>query len=234
MQKHLGAQAILKEEDLEDLVHRSLRGETRAWTKLWEALAPLVEGIARRASLTGPLARRAEERCSIVVRFMGELRAHRSHLLVELGEQLALRDGSYRPWLSRIAINAAITHVRRHPDYLGKGARRGTRWASLVALEDALVDPCRAPLERIEACRILQGAREVLDPAQLEALCRWLQGDDFDEIAAALHLDGGAPAAMRLVHSGVERLRFRFARPNRSGDSAPTSRPAPKKIDRGV
>jgi len=205
------AQTRLNEDELAILVARSRDGDEQAWANLWLALAPMVDTVARRWRVTGRLSQCPDQRRDIVLRVMGELRRDGFRLLAKLGERLARGDGSFRGWLWAFARNSAIDHVQEHPEYLGAREGEARRWANHVPLPEALEDE-RPPLSRqIEVRRILARSREVLDPAQLDALDRWLQGDAFAEIAVALQRGGGAEAAARLVRSAVERLRSRFA-----------------------
>jgi DNA-directed RNA polymerase specialized sigma24 family protein len=221
------ARAVLKEEELAGLVERSRGGDEDAWAALWLALAPVVEDVARRGRVTGRLSRCPDGRRDIVVQVMGALRGDGFRILAELGERLACRDGSFRGWLSTMARNAAVSHVRAHPEYLGTVPGRAGRWARHVPIPASLEDE-RPPMSRqIEVRRIVARCPDVLEPAQLDALSGWLRGDDFAEIAVALHLDGGAGAAERLVRSALERLRARFAattRRRRAASGGPSSR----------
>ena len=201
----------MQEEALEALVEQSRDGDEEAWAELWLALAPRIESIARRWRVTGRLSRCPDGQRDIVIRVMGALREDGFRRLAELAERLACRDGSFRGWLWKVARNAAISHVREHPEYLGPVEGGARRWARHVPLPDALEDE-RAPVSRqIEVRRILACCRDVLDPAQRHALDRWLQGDEPAEIAVTLPSGGGADAATRLVRSAVARLRARFA-----------------------
>ncbi len=211
MRRHLEAPALLKENHLAELVQKTCHGDNRAWAQLWLALAPCVETIAGRWRITGRLAKCPDERANIVVRFMGELHEDGFRRLAELGERLALRDGSYWPWLVRVASNSAITYVRRHPEYVGPSEEESGSWINHAPLPEALEDEGPDPSEEIEAHRILARAEDELTPQQLDALRRWLQGESLEEIAAALQLCGGAPAGKRILRSAMRRLRYAFA-----------------------
>jgi DNA-directed RNA polymerase specialized sigma24 family protein len=207
MSRHSIAQTGLDEKALAALVEGSIEGDGEVWAELWLLLAPLVEAVARRAAITGRLSRREDERRDIVVRLMGALRADGFRRLAELGERLAQRDGSFRPWLFKLAHDAAIDHVRGHPEHLGRKARA---WARALPFRDVLPDDEPPPSRVTEARRMLACAEGLLDPLQRDALHLWLLDDDFVDIATALGLGGGAEAAARLVRSAVERLRYRF------------------------
>ena len=225
MRTHPISQANSNEEALERLVERTLRGDERAWQELWLALDPIVENVARRSRVAGRLSRCPDGRRDIVVRVMAALREDGFRRLAGLRERLACRDGSFRPWIWKLARDASVDHVRVQPEYMGRGARS---WACSVPLPEALTDDRPAPCRQLEARRILACFEDVLDPAQRDAISRWLRGDDFAEIAATLGQGMGAGAAERLVRSGVERLRARFADRRRS----PRRRARGKKIDR--
>jgi DNA-directed RNA polymerase specialized sigma24 family protein len=201
--RHRIATTRFKEEELEALVARCRAGDEEAWAHLWLALAPLVENVARRFRVTGRLSRCPDQLRDMVTRVMGELREDGFRLLAALGERLSCRDGSFQRWLWTVARNSAISHVREHPEYLGRREAGARRWANHVPLTEALEDvreDASPPLSRrIEVHRILTRARDLLEPAQLEALYGWLQGE----------------AATPLVRSAVERLRYQFAAKNR-------------------
>jgi DNA-directed RNA polymerase specialized sigma24 family protein len=216
----------VEEEALAALVARTLDDDVGAWKGLWLALDPLIEDIARSPKVMGRLAACPDARRDVVVRVMGELREDGFRRLAELGERLACRDRSYRPWLWAVTRNAAVSHVRAHGEYMRpvKGGAGG--WVEHEPLYEEPPDDRLSALQQVEAHHILERSREVLAPAQREALGMWLQGDQPAEIAAALHQDGGGEAATRLVRSAVERLRVRFAK------EQPAHRRRANKIDR--
>ncbi len=163
MRTHRTPQASSYEEALEALVERTLRGDKGAWHELWLALDPIVESVARRWRVAGRLSRCPDGRRDIVVRVMGELREDGFRRLAELGERLACRDGSFRPWLRTVACNAAVSHVRAHPEYLGAVDGGAARWARHVPLPEALEVDRDPTSRRIEARRLLARAKEVLE-----------------------------------------------------------------------
>ena len=205
------AQVGMTEEHLEQLVRRSCAGDKKAWADVWLVLAPWVERVAGQWRVTSRLSRSMDERRNIALRVMGELREDGFRRLAELGERLAARDGSYRPWFATVATNSALKYVRQHPDYLAPIAGAPPGWVRQLPLHDQLEADGFDLVTVIDAPRILSRAREKLAPAQLEALCRWLRGEGASATAAALHLEGGAPAAARLVHAALARLRFHHA-----------------------
>jgi DNA-directed RNA polymerase specialized sigma24 family protein len=219
----------LKEEELEALVERSRGGDEGAWRALWLALAPLVEQVAGRWRVTGRLSRCPDGRRDIVVEVMGSLREDGFRLLAVMGERLACRDGSFRRWLCTIARNAAICHVRAHPEYLGTAPSGAGRWARHVPIPAERPDERPSLIVQIEVRRILTRCPEILEPAQLDALCLWLRGDELAEIAVALELGEDAGAAKLLVRAAVKRIR-RFVAEDRCLASLAPAAPAVPRV----
>jgi DNA-directed RNA polymerase specialized sigma24 family protein len=224
MPAHPPAPPLDQEQQLAALVAKTVGGDEAAWQALWLDLCPLVHAAVGRLRVIGRLPSYADHRRDIATAVMKALREDGFRRLAMLGARLACRDGSFRHWLKSVVHNASIDHVRAQPEDLGVTHGEGPRWASFEPIPEDLTDDQPPPSRGIEARRILAHARSILEPAQLAALCRWLAGDDFGEIAAALELAEGAKGAARLVRSAVERLRFRFAPKPRSA--------SPNKIDR--
>jgi hypothetical protein len=206
----------LDEAALEGLVRRALEGDEEAWKALWLALAPLVEGVAGSWRVAGRLARCAEARSDVVIRVMGNLRADGFRGLADLGERLACRDGSFRPWLAKLAGDAAVDGVRSHPDYLGRTARR---WAFHKPLRETMTDERMPESRRIEARWLLARCPEVLAPAQIDALRRWLEDDVEADATGKGPPAGGDANTARRVRSALARLR-RWMTARRDGRGA--------------
>jgi hypothetical protein len=202
-----GALAALKEEDLEPLVHRVLVHDVRAWKELWSALEPTIEAIARRRRVTSRLCDQVDERRDIVVRVMEAFQEDGFRRLEELLACLRQRDGSFRPWLSAVARNAAINHTYAHPQQVG--GRGAFCWAKHAEVPIDLDDARPDPFQGVVVSEILAYAERHLRPKQLEALLLWLSGEDRAEIAGALRLRS-PDGAKRLVDAAVKRLRRRF------------------------
>jgi DNA-directed RNA polymerase specialized sigma24 family protein len=213
------APSSLTEAELEELVARSRTGDEDAWQALWPEVARVVERAAGRSGVLGPLARSADERADVVVDVMEELRRDDFRLLGAMGKLLGQRDGSWRHWLSAVAVNAARNHVRTHPDYLRWAEGGGRRWASYAALPEGDEDDVLSDghgdagldmTRRVEAHLILAWARAELSPAQLAALVPWLHDAEPAATAAEQRLAGGADEAVHLVRAAVRRLRRAF------------------------
>jgi DNA-directed RNA polymerase specialized sigma24 family protein len=216
MSAHPQASPLDQEQQLAALVAKTVGGDEAAWQALWIDLCPLVDAAVGRLRVVDRLPSYADHRRDIATAVMGSLREDGFRRLSMLGERLACRDGSFRSWLKSVVHNASVSHVRAQPEDLGVAHEEGRRWASFEPIPEDLADDRPPPSRGIEARRILAHARSILEPAQLAALCRWLAGDDFGEIAAALELAEGDKGAARLVRSAVKRLRLRFAPKARS------------------
>jgi DNA-directed RNA polymerase specialized sigma24 family protein len=199
--------AALDEEHLEPLVERVLDHDLCAWKELWSALAPAIEATARRRRLTSRLCTREDDRLDIVVRVMGTLEEDGFQRLEGFLACLRQRDGSFRGWLSAVAKNAAVSHTRGHPENVG-GKHRFS-WVEHAELFEALADGGPDAFHHVAVSEILDYAAHALRPAQLQALCLWVSGEDRAGIASALGV--GAQTATRTLRSAVKRLRHHFA-----------------------
>lgn len=220
---------------LELLVRRVVGGDAAAWQTLWVAVEPTVWAITGKWQLTGPLARRDDERRDIVVKVMERLREDGfRRLKAYLASIDASSSGSLRTWLATVTARTAIDHVRAHAEYTdvrrtSPAARDAettevrSRWVPIVPMPDA--EPASAaadPTEIMTAAHLLERARGELRSDQLEALYLWLQGHDHSEIADRLELAGSRDAE-RLVRAALKRLRDRYGAPAEPGAPAPGS-----------
>lgn len=218
MRSHLSSRVQLTEDLLEPLVRGTLAGDRRAWSDLWCALDPFIEKIAGRYRATSRLSASEDERRNVVVRVMERLHADDCHRLQGLHEALLRRDGSFRPWLSTVTMNAAISYTREHPEHLGEhDSNDPGGWVNFEPLPDELDEQLPVSIravKMIEAHRIHAYVEHHLEPQQRDALRLWLLGYDHGEIAEAFQL-AGAHAADLLVRGALKILRHRFA----GGDS---------------
>ncbi len=196
-----------EEDRLADLVKRTIAGDERAWGALWLVLDPRIERIAGQRRLMGPLSVERDERRDVVVRVMGQLQEDGFRRLGELLEVVERRDGSFWCRITTIVKSAAVDHVRAHAENVG--SRSEARWAVLGALSEQIEDGGPGVLAGIEAREILALAATCLTPAQYDALCLWISGETFEEIARELRLEGPL-AARKMMRAAVKRLRDRL------------------------
>jgi DNA-directed RNA polymerase specialized sigma24 family protein len=207
--------AVSGDERLEDLVDKTLEGDGGAWRELWLAVEPMLTRISASYRLTSRLSLRDDERRDVVLRVMNLLREDDFRRLrrFRTARDVGRATTSFRSWLATVAVRSAISHVREHAEYLGHVG--GARWAEFVRAPALVDERAIDPTPAFEGRALLERARSILRPAQLDALLLWLVGADHAEIARDLGLDGDA-AAGRLVHAALKRLRDRFGRPARA------------------
>ena len=190
-----------------------VRGDAAAWQTFWEAIHPTVWAITSRPTITGPLARRDDDRRNIALLVMDRLRAdefRRLRLFLEAARARGA-SSSFRSWLATVTARAAIDYVRSHPEFADtRGKDGGERWVRIVAISESHAPVAQADPERIAlAALVLERARAMLRSDQLSALLLWLQGEEHRDIAARMELDDEHEAE-RLVRSALKRLRDRL------------------------
>jgi DNA-directed RNA polymerase specialized sigma24 family protein len=161
--------------------------------------------------LASRLSLREDERRDIVLRIMNLLQEDDFRRLRRFRAEREAGRGarSFRSWLATLAVRSAISHVRGHPEYLGRGSaaeRNGARWVEFLPLDVSIEASECDPTEVMEGHALLQRARSILRLAQIEALLLWLAGARHAEIAERLGLEGDV-VADRLVRSALKRLR---------------------------
>ena len=208
MRSTIVARALLDEPVIEPLVAGTLDGQKRARDGLWLELWPVIEKIAGRWRVTGRISGRRDERRDIASLVMAELQADDFALLRQLQEDLRRRDGSFQRKLSTVAMHTAIDYTRGHSEYQEGAGAGGSNWPKRAAVA----------ADRLEARGLdaldLAAVREILDFAdrhlrgiQREAFALWFAGENDEEIAARLGLEGAAGAArlMDAVRNGLRR-----------------------------
>ena len=221
--------AALTDAEVEELVGKIRAGDEAAWQALWLQVERVVKAAAGSFRALSRLSRDKDALGDVVANVMGELRRDDFRRLADLDERLARRDGSWRWWLRTVARNEARTYVRDHEGYLGHVEGGGSRWARKVEFSDERGEGRHPAFRCVEAHLILAWAHDELTRPQLGALLLWLQDASPAEIAEEMELRGGAAEAKRLVHSAVERLRYKFAEGHACPrDSSPRRRAGPK------
>jgi DNA-directed RNA polymerase specialized sigma24 family protein len=204
-----------REERFRDLVTRTVAGDESARQALWVEAFPLICAKAATFRLASRLARSVDDRRDVAVDVLERLCAGGFVHLRDFLDDGGAGEGSFPKWLTTLASNATVSHVRAHPEHLGSTAT-GHCWAPKVPVSPRLEGRSRDPCPGIDARRILEQAPHLLTRAQLEALDLHLLGWSDEEIAGELGL-ADEHAADRLVHAAVNRLRRRFARGDPGG-----------------
>jgi DNA-directed RNA polymerase specialized sigma24 family protein len=199
--------------DLVAVVDRHLARDPAAWLELWTKLTPLIAAIARSPQWTGRLCRSWDDCQAIVVRVMGRLAARDGEVLRRFRTQEG-QGAPFRKWIATVAANASRSHVRAHPEYLGRRAsNHGAYWVDLVEMspEDEMPDPTdHDPSRMIDAHRLAERLGPRFAPEQREALGLWLDGGEYEEIATEMHLPDET-VSKRKVRSALKRMRVQLA-----------------------
>lgn len=111
------------------LVRRARRGDQQAFAALYQAHAKAIHGLAYR--LTGNAATAEDITQDTFMKMLGFLSGLRN-------------DAPLRPWLKRVAANAAIDRLRREQRF------------STQADDDAWADEDANPMENVELAGLLQ------------------------------------------------------------------------------
>lgn len=204
-------------DELEALVLRAAAGDETAWTSLWNALEPRLQGLVRQPRVTGRLSQQEDDRRNIVVEVMARLREvdmRRLKLYLEARRQNPRLV--FLPWVIVVAKRVAIDYMRGHGDYVDRRRNRNPgsapgAWINLHTLPgDSRLVGGRPPVtNRSVAMAMLRYAYSELPADQLAALELWIVQHDYPDIAQELGLDG-AGAAQRLVRAALVRLRRHF------------------------
>ena len=195
--------------DDETLMARYVRGDTAAFTALFDRYAPRLDRAVRRQ------VRSPEDAREIVQQTF--LQLHRARFDFQEGRAL-------RPWVYTICFNLRREHFRR---------RRRRPEAPLEL--DGRCDPRAEPLDLLAAERALEVRRAVsrLPAGQREVIeLHWFEEMPFQEIGEVL---GASTTAVKVrAHRGYERLRrtlqshrTRLARKGGANPGALTGVPSP-------
>lgn len=201
------------------LVDRTLAGDVASWPELWQGLRPVIEAVTACPQWASRLRRSSDERHDIVIRVMGKLAAGDFAALRRFRDPEAGQPAeSFLPWIATVAANAAISHVRAHPEYRGRRAG-GIHWMELDPLSDEADEIAGEeydPIPDIDAHRLAERLGPLLRPAQRAALGLWLEDHEHDEIARKLQL-ADKKAAKRQVRSAVTLMRAHLAEDESTG-----------------
>jgi hypothetical protein len=197
----------------DELLRRVLRHDDVGWMQLFTKYGPVVERIIRSSRSMGSYRRRDDDVRNVMASVFERLRRDDFRALRTFDAWRAKNPGkAFSDWLTIVTVNVARNYVAAK---LGTPSEAGTSIKQLVnTLADAFPEgggpPNHPHMTTKETARqIGEYAREHLPRDQLDALQRWLEGKDFDEIARELGL-ADARTADRLVRAALARLRREF------------------------
>jgi DNA-directed RNA polymerase specialized sigma24 family protein len=197
---------------LEALAARAIEGDRAAHHDLVWSLWPEWERLIGSSSAMGRYARSEDHVRNVATRLVEKVGA-RKNLSGYFDWRARNPDKGFDDWIRIVTTNAAR-------DYVRATLREPTERSDLdrtVLMNDFAAAPVperakiRPPITAAQTAReLLEFAAARLEPTQLAALERWLEGSDFDEIASDLSLDS-AEAAKRVLRASIATLRRAFA-----------------------
>jgi hypothetical protein len=198
-------------------VPQVVAGDGSAWQELVTKLEPLLIQFLRRNRTLGPMRHNVDDRRAVMVKVLERLKKedYRGLRLFQLWAE-ANPEKDFGDWIRIVTVNMARDYVSSR---LGFAQRAGdqespnkrmlhTLASLLVGVDQRLA--FRPSMTNVHLAReLLEYAARALDPLQLRALRRWMDGASFDELAAELRL--AAPQdAHKLVRAALARLRRHF------------------------
>jgi hypothetical protein len=190
--------------DVETWIAGALAGDESAWMRLLGTLWELVEQRVRSSRSMGQLRGSADDRREVVSRVFARLRRNELRALRTLPAWRERNpEKTFDDWLTIV-----VTNVIR--DYVGEriGADGLNRLVNTLAESLEARDPGERPpvTNNLAAGELLAIARAILPSDQCAALASWLEGNDFEEIAAARGFSDPAEARNK-VRAALARLR---------------------------
>jgi hypothetical protein len=200
---------------LEDLVRRALDGGEVARDALVAALWPhAVEAAAQSRSL-GRLRTSEDHVRDVALAVVEKIAREQGRGLRQYGSWLERNpDRTFDDWLRIVVSNAARDHVRKllgprkSDDDIPSVKRLLNELAGSPLLEQLGNRPPMTAQQTAQ--QLLEFARSRLPGDQYRALTLWIDGGEFEAIAAELGLDG-EDAARKLVRAATAVLRRHFA-----------------------
>lgn len=198
---------------LEQLARRAVAGDAAARHSLVWSLWPEWERLLRASAAMGRYGRSEDHVRTVAMHLVEKVGSVKS-----LTSYLAWRDRNadrgFADWIRIVTTNAARDHVRRT---MREPAERESDLDRTALLNDFASSPRPEGLSVRQPITVAQTARQLLDLARarldrprMDALERWIEGCDFDDIARELGLDS-TDDAKKLVRAAVATLRREFA-----------------------
>jgi DNA-directed RNA polymerase specialized sigma24 family protein len=198
---------------LEDLARRAVAGEAAARHSLVWALWPEWERLLRASSAMGRYGRSDDHVRTVAMRLVEKVGAVKN-----LSSYLSWRERNegrgFADWIRIVTTNAARDHIRQT---VREPSERASDLDRTALMNDFASSPVpeglrvRPPITAAQTARqLLEFAESHLDRAHMDALERWVEGCDFDDIARELGL-ASADDARKRVRAAVATLRRAFA-----------------------
>jgi hypothetical protein len=212
---------ILGDSDLAALsgyVPRVVGGDGAAWKQLVAELEPLLLKLLRRTRALGPMRHNVDDCRAVMIAVLERLEKDRYRALSLFQPWADANPGKdFGDWIRIVTVNLARDHVSSR---LGVAERADGKapinkrmlnsLASLLPGDDDHRLAFRPLMTDAQLAReLLDYAARSLEPAQLHALRRWMEGASFEELAAELGLATPRDAD-RLVRAALARLRRHF------------------------
>ncbi len=200
----------------EDLAARGAAGEAAACKALVEELWPAWIDLVGASRSMGPLRQSEDHVHNVVAKLVEKIGEPRGRGLRLYPLWRDRHPGkTFEDWIRIVTANAVRDYARAQlgeapvqPSGDPSAKRLLNEFATSGVIERLGFRP---PVTAAQTARqLLEYAQTELPEAQYRALTLWIEGTDFEEIAADLELEGGE-AARRLVRASVAVLRRKFA-----------------------
>lgn len=210
----------LAEPDLASLavyIPRVVAGDGPAWQELMTQLEPHLLQLLRRGRTLGPMRHNLDD-CRAVMTAVLERLWKDDYRGLRLFQPWAdAHPGKdFGDWIRIVTVNIARDHVsarlgaEQGEGEVPRNKRLMNTLASLLPREDDHRLGFRPSMTNTQLAReLLEYAASSLDPVQFRALCRWIEGATFAELADELGLPTPR-GADKLVRAALARLRRRF------------------------
>ncbi|HKQ68827.1 MAG TPA: hypothetical protein VJT73_05780 [Polyangiaceae bacterium] len=199
----------------EALVVKAIEGDAKARKHLVELLWPAWIDMVKRSRSMGPLAQSIDHVHNVVAELVEKIgRPDHRVLRKYLEWRRAHADKTFVDWMRIVTTNEIRDYARAQR---GAPQKSSGKLSAKQLLNELAV---RAPDELgirpsftadQTARQVLAFAASHLAPDQLDAMRRWLEGAEFDEIGMSMATSEGA--ARKLVRAAVAVLRRRFGLP---------------------
>jgi hypothetical protein len=199
-------------------VPRIVGGDGTAWKQFVAELEPLLIQLLRRSRTLGPMRHNVDDCRAVMISVLERLKKDDYRGLRLYEPWVDANPGKdFGDWIRIVTVNLARDHVSSRLGAAAHGddeaplnKRMLNTLASLLPGDDDHRLAFRPLMTNAQVAReLLEYAVRELDPKQLVALRRWMDGASFAEVATELGL--AAPRdADKLVRAALARLRRRF------------------------